>query len=301
MFYEASGLQIMLYAVNQYVQCHMSTVPTFCGKLDLLMQSDVKFLDNHDHLWTLGSCCYAQPCQREAKFVPRTCRYPSRKRFLPPLGWKWFHVIDLPTRGWLVFWRGDSTLKALCCIYGWWVEHLADVVRSDLETENSCFWAHAAVVQSLSCVWLFVTPWTAAWQASLSFTVSRSLLKFMTFESQMPSNHLICCPHLILLGSRRMSILSAWFICAQVSCSSTEVHKDEAGDILWLNRLVTWLLGASLWWMLSGGHECEIQWSQPHVPTLTAPSAHDLFEMWLFLLHLTLERNEKLHAVRGHP
>ena len=185
-----------------------------------------------------------QHCWREAKLVPRTCSFPSRKRFLPPPGWKWFHVINLPTRGWLVFWRGDSTLKALCCVYGWQVEHLAEGVRSDLVRENSCFWAHAAVVQSLSCVWLFATPWTAAQQASLSFIISRS---FMTTESRMPSNHVILCPHLILLVSWRTSIPSAWLICPQVYCSSPEVHKDEPGDILWLDHLVTWLLGASLW------------------------------------------------------
>ena len=55
------------------------------------------------------------------------------------------------------------------------------------------------VVQSLRRVRLFVTPWTAARQASLSFTISRSLLKLMSIESMMPSNHLIlCCPLLPL-------------------------------------------------------------------------------------------------------
>ena len=50
-------------------------------------------------------------------------------------------------------------------------------------------------VQSLSCVRLFVTPWTAARQASLSITSSQSLLKLMPIELPMPSNHLIlCCP-----------------------------------------------------------------------------------------------------------
>ena len=50
-------------------------------------------------------------------------------------------------------------------------------------------------VQSLSHVRLFATPWTAVCQASLSFTISWSLLKFMSIESMMPSNHLIlCCP-----------------------------------------------------------------------------------------------------------
>ena len=56
-------------------------------------------------------------------------------------------------------------------------------------------------VQSLCCVWLFVTPWTAARQASLSITHSQSLLKLMSIESVMPSNHLILCHPLLLLPS----------------------------------------------------------------------------------------------------
>ena len=57
------------------------------------------------------------------------------------------------------------------------------------------------VVQSLSHVWLFETPWTAEHQASLSFTTSQSLLKLMCIESVMPSNHLILCCALLLLPS----------------------------------------------------------------------------------------------------
>ena len=54
-------------------------------------------------------------------------------------------------------------------------------------------------VQSLSCVWLFVTPWTTARQASLSITNSWSLPKLVSIESVMPSNRLIlCCPLLFL-------------------------------------------------------------------------------------------------------
>ena len=54
-------------------------------------------------------------------------------------------------------------------------------------------------VQSLSCVWLFVTPWTAAQQASLSITNSRRLLKLMLIKLMMATNHLIlCCPILLL-------------------------------------------------------------------------------------------------------
>ena len=55
--------------------------------------------------------------------------------------------------------------------------------------------------QSLSHVWLFLTPWTAARQASLSVANSRSLLKPMSIESVMPSNHLILCCPLPLLPS----------------------------------------------------------------------------------------------------
>ena len=54
------------------------------------------------------------------------------------------------------------------------------------------------IVQSLSCVQLFATPWTAACQASLSFTISWSLLKLTSFESVMPSNHLILCRPFLL-------------------------------------------------------------------------------------------------------
>ena len=50
-------------------------------------------------------------------------------------------------------------------------------------------------------MWLFETPWTAACQASLSFTISRSLLKLMSIESVMPSNYLIFCLPLFLLPS----------------------------------------------------------------------------------------------------
>ena len=56
-------------------------------------------------------------------------------------------------------------------------------------------------VQSLSCVQLFATPWIAAHQASLSIANSQHLLKLMSIESVMPSNHLILCHPLLLLPS----------------------------------------------------------------------------------------------------
>ena len=56
-------------------------------------------------------------------------------------------------------------------------------------------------VQSFSRVQLFATPWTAARQASLSFTISRSLIKLMSIKLVMPSNHFILCHPLLLLPS----------------------------------------------------------------------------------------------------
>ena len=70
--------------------------------------------------------------------------------------------------------------------------------------ENNTFLASftfVVVVQSLSRVQLFATPWTAEHQTSLSFTISRSLLKLMSIKSVMPSNHLILCLPLLLLSS----------------------------------------------------------------------------------------------------
>ena len=62
------------------------------------------------------------------------------------------------------------------------------------------------IVQSLSCVWLLATPWNAACQASLSFIISWSLLKLMSIESVVPSNHFILCHPLLFLPSVLPSI-----------------------------------------------------------------------------------------------
>ena len=59
----------------------------------------------------------------------------------------------------------------------------------------------ARLVQLLSCVQLFATPWTAVYQASLSFSISQSLFKFMSIESVMPFNHLVLYHALLLLTS----------------------------------------------------------------------------------------------------
>ena len=72
--------------------------------------------------------------------------------------------------------------------------------RTDAEAETTILWQFSSV-QSLSRVQLFATPWTAAHQASLSITNSRSLLKLISITSVMPSSHLILCCSLLLLPS----------------------------------------------------------------------------------------------------
>ena len=70
-----------------------------------------------------------------------------------------------------------------------------------LEWGTLCSRESSGTVQSLSNIRLFATPWTAAHLASLSITNSQSLVKLMSIESMMPSNHLILCRPLLLLPS----------------------------------------------------------------------------------------------------
>ena len=81
------------------------------------------------------------------------------------------------------------------------------IFQSKMENNSVRMWRQQLAanilssVQLLSHVWLFETPWTAACQASLSITCSRSFLKLMSIESVMPSNHLILCHPLLFLLS----------------------------------------------------------------------------------------------------
>ena len=84
-----------------------------------------------------------------------------------------------------------SDIYHLCCILLARSKSRQCPSSTGYETQE----AGILVVQSLSHVWLFATQWTAAHQTSLSFTVSWSLLRFVSIESVMLSNHLIlCCP-----------------------------------------------------------------------------------------------------------
>ena len=78
-----------------------------------------------------------------------------------------------------------------------------------------------AVVQSLSRVWLFVTPWRAALQVSLSFTITWNLVKLMSIESVMLSKHLILCHALLLSPSiipESGSLPMSWLFASNGQC-----------------------------------------------------------------------------------
>ena len=80
------------------------------------------------------------------------------------------------------------------------------MAKGQMKKCSSSLIIQSSSVQSLSRVRLFATPWIAAHQASLSITSSRGLVKLMSIESVMPSNHLIFCHPLLLLPS----IFPAW-------------------------------------------------------------------------------------------
>ena len=87
----------------------------------------------------------------------------------------------------------QELLEAICCVVNLTVNKCCCCWVVNLTSTN-------VVVQSLSLIQLFVTPWTAARQVSLSFTISW-LLKLMSIESMMSSNHIILCHPLLLLSS----------------------------------------------------------------------------------------------------
>ena len=116
-------------------------------------------------------------------------------------------------------------------------------------SENSLSNPSASSVQSFSCVWLFVTPWTAACQASLSITNFWSLLRLMSIELGMPSNHLIpYCPllflpsilHSIRVFSNESALCIRWSKYWSFSFSispSSEYSRLVSFRMVWLDLL----------------------------------------------------------------
>ena len=122
----------------------------------------------------------------------------------------WHHLLNGHGFG-LTLGVGDGQGGLACC--GSWGHKESDMTEWLNWTEFWLVWGDMSLwfwfaflyqfssVQSLSHVWLFVTPWTTACHASLSITNSQNLPKFMSIESVMPSNHLILRHPLLLLLS----------------------------------------------------------------------------------------------------
>ena len=117
-----------------------------------------------------------------------------------------------------------------------------------------------SLVQSLSCVWLFVTSWTAARQASLSITNSQSLLKLISIQLVMPSNHLILCGPLL-----PPSIFSQHKDLFKWVSSSHQVAKALAFQLQ--HQSFQWTLRTDLLWGGLVGPPCSPRDSQESSPT----------------------------------
>ena len=115
---------------------------------------------------------------------------PLGTQFLIPSLWpqKWLSALNISGIFSILQWREDNHIP-----------------------NSSCSYHQLSSVQWLSRVHLFATPWTAAHQASLPITNSQSLLKLMSIELVMPSNHLILCHPLLFLPSVFPSISHTLF------------------------------------------------------------------------------------------
>ena len=150
------------------------------------------------------------------------------------------------------------------------------------------------VVQSLSRVQLFATPWTAARQASLSFTISRSLLKLTSIELVMPSKHLILCHPLFLLPSSFPSIkvfsnesaLQIWWPNYWSFSFSINLSNEYSGLLVRLNQGMPF--GA---WLFSVGHWLSDCWEVPRQGALAEPEP----EVWTIQPLLTYLQERGAH------
>ena len=162
---------------------------------------------------------YIMHCRNRSEF------YAHQFTFLFLVGWiLWLVIIFFFFKKRLMsalpcsFWQG-------CIIFYLCTSHLKNIFV-------------VIVVQSLSHVWLFATPCTTALQASLSFTISQNLLKFVFTESVMPFNQLVlCCPLLLLPSvfpsirafSSELALCIRWpkFNRMNVYCTHQRVGKKE--------------------------------------------------------------------------
>ena len=162
----------------------------------------------------------------------------------------------------------------------------------------SSFYYHAkgllqcSTVQSLSCVWIFVSPWTTARQASLSITNSRSLFKLMSIELVLPSNHLILC-----FSSCLQSFpASGPFLMSQLFKSGGQsIRSSTLASVLKMNIQDWFPLGWTGWIFLHS------KWLS-RVFSSTTDQKHQFFSTQLSLwskyyIHTWLQKNHSLDCM----
>ena len=143
--------------------------------------------------------------------------------------------------------------------WNWCQEHPFNVKISNLQSGQ----LFLPSVQSLSCVQLFVTPWTAAHQASLSIANSQNSLKLMSIESVMPSNHLILCRLLLLLPSIFPSIR----VFSNESFSNESLHQvAKVLEFQLQHQSFQWLFRTDFLWDGLVGSPCSPRDSQESSP-----------------------------------
>ena len=117
-----------------------------------------------------------------------------------------------------------------------WYQNTSSPFEKSVEEGSSPL----SAVQSLSCVWLFATPWTVACQASLSFINSQGMLKLISIESTMLSHHLtLCFPHPLLppTFSASGSSLMSWFFAS----GGQSIGASSSASVLVMNIQVDFL------------------------------------------------------------
>ena len=143
--------------------------------------------------------------------------------------------------------------------------HFSSSLSTQRHTHIHIYVGVVAVVQSLSRVWLFATPWTVASQAFLSITNSQSLLKLISTELEMPSNHpILYCPHL-LLSSVFPSIRS--FPVSQLFMSGGQsIGASVSASVLPMN-IQDWLVWYPCHPILWHSAFFMVQFSHPYMTT----------------------------------
>ena len=130
-------------------------------------------------------------------------------------------------------------------------------------------------VQSLSHVWLFATPWTAAHQTSMSITTSQSLLKLMSIESVISCNHLILCHPLLLLSSIFPSIGVFFPVSQLFSSGGQSIGVSASTSVLPVNIQDWFPLGWTGWISLPS-RDCQDSSPTPHFKSINSSALNFL-------------------------